>query len=263
MPVVTRTWEAAEIARSAVEARLTPTPRLQLGRKTIARYMNPSPDSVYPLEYAYALLGDLRGKTVLDYGCGSGENALLLAMRGARVIALDISADLIGLARRRLALHDLAGAAAFIVGSAHDVPLESGRIDVVFGMAILHHLDLDAAAREVLRVLKPGGRAIFKEPVRDSGMLRAARRLVPYRAADVSPYERPLALDELRRFASGFPCVRTRPFSLPFVNAVLASRRFDRWVPRAHEFDARLLARMPALSRYAGVYVLHAQKASG
>ena len=40
-------------------------------------------------------------------------------------------------------------------------------VDVVFGIAILHHLDLPQAAREVWRILKPGGRAIFQEPVRN------------------------------------------------------------------------------------------------
>jgi ubiquinone/menaquinone biosynthesis C-methylase UbiE len=42
----------------------------------------------------------------------------------------------------------------FIVGSAHDVPLPDESVDVVFGIAILHHLDLKLAARELRRVLR-------------------------------------------------------------------------------------------------------------
>jgi ubiquinone/menaquinone biosynthesis C-methylase UbiE len=77
------------------------------------------------------------------------------------VWALDISEDLIRLAQRRLAVNGRAGTAQFIVASAHELPFPDASIDVVFGIAILHHLDLKLVSREVLRVLRPGGRAIF------------------------------------------------------------------------------------------------------
>ena len=48
-----------------------------------------------------------------------------------------------------------------------------------------------------VRVLKPGGRAVFKEPVRASRLLRLARAFVPYRRSDVSPFERPLTLADV------------------------------------------------------------------
>src|SRR5947199_4121096 len=113
MPTTLQTWETAEVSRSSFEALHTPTARLVADEQNVARYLNPPLDTVYPLEYAYALLGDVRGRTVLDFGCGSGENTLLLARRGAKVIAVDISGDLIDLARRRLALNNLDGAADF------------------------------------------------------------------------------------------------------------------------------------------------------
>jgi ubiquinone/menaquinone biosynthesis C-methylase UbiE len=49
----------------------------------------------------------------------------------------------------------------YIIGSAHDVPLPDDSVDVVFGMAILHHLDLESSAREVKRVLRKGGAQSF------------------------------------------------------------------------------------------------------
>jgi len=75
-------WERAEIVRSDLEARHTPSHQLRMDETQIARYMSPSAESEFPLEYAYALLGDIRGRTVLDLGCGSGENSVLLARRG-------------------------------------------------------------------------------------------------------------------------------------------------------------------------------------
>ena len=84
-------WERAEIARSAVEATLTPDNELRVSKGTFARYAEPPADAAYPLEYAYHLLGDVSGKRVVDFGCGSGANTALLAGRGAYERANDIS----------------------------------------------------------------------------------------------------------------------------------------------------------------------------
>ena len=169
-------WERAEIERSAFEALHTPDTRLKSSAANLNRYVNPPLETVFPLEFAFALLGDVRGRRVLDFGCGSGENTLLLARRGARPVGVDISESLIRLARRRLAVNGLGGSAEFVVASAHELPLASESVDVVLGIAILHHVDLDAASAELHRVLKPGGRAIFQEPVRDSRVMRAMRQ---------------------------------------------------------------------------------------
>ena len=83
-----REWESAEIVRSDIEANLTKDVRLVADERQVRRYLDPPLDTPFPLEYAYALLGDVRGRTVLDFGCGSGQNSLLLARRGARVVGV-------------------------------------------------------------------------------------------------------------------------------------------------------------------------------
>jgi SAM-dependent methyltransferase len=253
-------WERAEIARSAFEATHTPEASLVADARNVARYLAPPPTTVYPLEYAYALVGDVRGLRVLDFGCGSGENCLLLAQRGARVIGVDISESLIAVARKRLRVNGLEGAAEFIAGSAHDLPVREGSVDLVLGIAILHHLDLDASAREVHRVLKPGGRAIFKEPVRDSRLIKAVRGAIPYRAPDVSPYERPLTSAELERFAARFRRHRSRAFSLPFVNLTEALPPLRRYIHGAYRLDGAILRRLPGLAPFSGIRVVELTK---
>lgn len=249
-------WERAEIARSSVEATLTPDNELRVSARTIARYAHPPGDTPYPLEYAYFLLGDVAGTRVVDFGCGSGANTALLAGRGAHVWGIDISEDLLRLGQRRLAISGRAGGATFIAGSAHDMPFPDNSIDVLFGIAILHHLDLDLVSKEVRRVLKPGGRAIFQEPVRNSAVLRFLRSLIPYRAPDISPYERPLTDAELERFAGGFSSWSVRPFGLPHVQVGPLLPIVKRYWQTLYAWDRRLLDRVPALARYASIRVI-------
>jgi SAM-dependent methyltransferase len=208
-------WERIEAKRSASEASRVDENRLKATESQVLRYLDPPLDTWHELEYCYALLGDARGKTVLEYGCGDGRNTLLLALRGAKVKALDISPDLIDVARKRLEVNNIEGDVEFIVGSAHDVPLPDESVDIVFGMAILHHLDLELSAKEVKRVLKKGGRAIFNEPVRNSRIVKFARKLVPYQSPDISPYERPLTDKELGVFGEGFSSCSSRGFTFP------------------------------------------------
>ena len=253
-------WEQAEISRSEFEAMHTPAARLVADELNVARYMNPPLDTAYSLEYAYALLGNAAGRTVLDYGCGSGENSVLLARRGAHVIGVDISTALLSLASRRLALDGRGHMAEFIAGSAHDLPLPDASVDVVFGIAVLHHLDLAKAAREVHRVLKPGGMAIFQEPVRDSAVLRAVRKLIPYRHPDVSPFERPLMTSELKTFAGRFTIASWRAFALPFVHLMQVVPAFSRCIHPSYGWDKQLLAAMPWLSRFCAIRVIALKK---
>src|SRR5262245_3959513 len=253
-------WERAEIVRSSVEADLTPDDALSVSRQTFARYASPPRDTAYPLEFAYHELGDVTGQRVVDFGCGSGANTALLTGRGAHVWGIDISEDLLRLGQRRLTVSGRAGGATFVAASAHDMPFPDDSIDVVFGIAILHHLDLDLVSREVRRVLKPGGRAIFQEPVRNSPLLRFVRKLIPYRAPDISPYERPLTDEELRRFASGFSRFSVRAFALPHVQVGQVLPVVKSYTKTLYASDRTLLHGLPWLAWYASIRVICLRK---
>lgn len=259
MPEIDR-WERAEVERSAVEARLTPDSSLRVSARTLARYERPPAETPYPLEYCYHLLGDVKGQRVIDFGCGSGGNTVLLANRGAQVWGIDISEDLLRIARRRMALADRQGGASFIAASAHQLPFPDDSIDVVFGMAILHHLNLKLVSREIHRVLRRGGRAIFKEPIRNSATLRFVRSLIPYRQPDVSPFERPLTDPEVTAFAEPFSACRRRAFQLPHVPLGESLPMIRRRVDPLYRWDHALLKSVPALSHFAGIRVIEVTK---
>ncbi|HEX5733582.1 MAG TPA: class I SAM-dependent methyltransferase [Blastocatellia bacterium] len=250
-------WERAEVERSAAEAARNSVRNLVIGETEVLRYLNPPADSYYPLEYSYHLLGDISGKTVLEYGCGDGANTVVLARRGAKVRALDISPDLIDVARQRLAANHIEGDVEFIVGSAHDLPIADNSVDVVFGIAILHHLDLALSAREVKRVLHAGGRAIFQEPMRNSKLIKFIRGLIPYQAPDLSPFERPLTDKELLAYADGLSINRSKGFMLPTTELAyfLAPLR-RRIIHTCHRLDTTIMRKFPALGFYATVRVI-------
>jgi SAM-dependent methyltransferase len=253
-------WEREEIERSARDA--AKAIQRDLRMYDVARYMAPPNDTVYALEYCYALLGDVSGKCVLDLGCGDGLNAVALAMRDATVIGCDISPELIDVAHQRVSVNctpEQAQRVDLRVGSAYTLPVEEKSIDIVLGIAILHHLDLAPAAREVQRVLRNGGRAIFLEPVRNSAVVRLVRRAIPYNTPDVSPGERPLTDAELERFVeiAGFATVRAQVFMLPTSNLLSVIPWLgEKTLHARHRWDARLLRRFPALRPFASLRVL-------
>jgi len=249
-------WEQAEIERSAVEATLMEGNDLHADEHNVARYLDPPADTCFALEYAFHLLGDVRGKVLVDLGCGSGENTILLTARGAQVLAIDISASLVALAKRRMEINGVTEGVSFFVGSAYDLPFADESVDVVFGAAILHHLDLQLTTREVQRVLRPGGRAIFLEPVRNSKVVRFIRRLIPYQAPDISPFERPLTKHEMDGFADGFREYHSKAFTLPYLCLGDLIPKVRDHLNTLRRWDHALLKYIPTLSYFASTLVV-------
>jgi ubiquinone/menaquinone biosynthesis C-methylase UbiE len=100
------------------------------------------------------------GMEVLELGCGTGYFTRELIATGAMVTAIDISPELLDIARSSLN----ASNARFIIENAHNTGFDDGSFDLVLGSSVLHHLDAFPAVKEIYRVLKPGGKMIFTEP---------------------------------------------------------------------------------------------------
>ncbi len=107
-------------------------------------------------------LGEVRGKAVLEIGCGDGDLAVTLAAEGARVAAIDISDEMLAAARQRAASADVT--VDFRRGAAQSIPFDDESFDVVVAMTILCFVpDARPVFREIARVMKPGGRLVIGE----------------------------------------------------------------------------------------------------
>lgn len=121
------------------------------------------------------LIGDVRGKSLLDIGCGDGELAVALSQRGARVTGVDASAQAIEAARRR-ALRDGADV-SFQVADARHLPFPASAFDAVTAVTVLCFIGKpEPVLRQAARVLRPGGRLVIGELGRWSAW--AARRRI-------------------------------------------------------------------------------------
>ena len=103
----------------------------------------------------------LPGQTVLDLGCGAGFDTLLAAQRAGplgKVIGVDMTPEMIDKARSNAESLELANV-AFILGEIEALPLPDASVDLVISNGVFNLcLDKPTVLREVIRVLKPGGR---------------------------------------------------------------------------------------------------------
>ena len=101
---------------------------------------------------------------VLEIGCGTGSTALRLAPFTRRMLATDVSAGMIAIARERLAAQPLPQL-GFAVADADAPVLGQGVYDVVLAFSVLHLVgDLDHALQLLVQALRPGGLLISKTP---------------------------------------------------------------------------------------------------
>jgi SAM-dependent methyltransferase len=197
----------------------------------------------------------LSGKRVLEFGSGAAAQAFFLADRGARVTGIDISPVAVEQGRRRAAEERLGDQIDFRVMDAERLDFPDRTFDLVCGSAVLHHLDLSLAYPEIARVLRPGGSAIFVEPLGHNPLINAYRRRTPaLRTVD----EHPLLVADLEQAREQFRAVDARYFHLSSLAAIpiRRRRRFRSIVATLERIDRALFRMAPGLRKHAWMVVL-------
>jgi SAM-dependent methyltransferase len=212
---------------------------------------------------------DLSGRSVLEYGCGTGDWGLLMADRGASVTFLDLSPVAVEVALRRAQASGVAARSHGVAWDATDLSrFPDGGFDVVFAAFALHHtLKHAGALAEIHRILRAGGTLLLAETYGNNNILNAAR--TGWRFLSREPAEQGEGIvigdAEIGSLSALFTDVAVEP-----VNFLAMAKRLFRGhftfgpvvhVVRALEAaDAFLLARFPGLRRYCGEVLVTAVK---
>jgi SAM-dependent methyltransferase len=115
-------------------------------------------------------LGDVQGRKVLDFGCGTGRISAWLVEGGAAVEGVDVTSEMVDAARVGVP------GASFRVVDGSTLPFEDGSFDVVVSVYVLQYYVAreESVFRELARVLRSGGRLVAIEQVTDRDIGRGA-----------------------------------------------------------------------------------------
>jgi SAM-dependent methyltransferase len=192
------------------------------------------------------------GMRVLELGCGTGYFTRELARSGADIVAIDVSPELLEIARANCSGRNV----RYEIQNASALSYPDAVFDSVVGSSVLHHLEIEEALREIHRVLKVGGTIYFTEPNMLNPQI-AVQKNVPWvkRKLGDSPDETAFFRWPLRRLLeqTGYRDVRIDPFD--FLHPKTP-------VPLVGRLDVlgRFLEHLPVISEFAGSLYIRAIK---
>jgi SAM-dependent methyltransferase len=145
------------------------------------------------IEHCVLRLNPQPGERILDLSTGTGWTSRVVARRGATVIGADIASELLDAARARAAAEKLS--IEYQLGDAEQLPFEDGTFDaVVSTVGVMFASRPEAAARELARVCRKGGRIALTTWVSDGNVLKMFQVMKRYmppppNPAPASPFE--------------------------------------------------------------------------
>ena len=194
------------------------------------------------------------GRTVLEIGCGTGMFTGHFAATGARIIAVDISPDLLAKAIDRRLPADRVSfeQRRFETLERTDAaiqPWAAAGFDAIIGSSVLHHLDIPVAIETSRRLLATGGRMVFAEPNLlnpQVWMERTFRTWFPYVSPDETAIVRWALKRQLER--AGFTNITITPFDwlhpatpASLIGVVSGAGRVVERIPGLREFAGSVL----------------------
>lgn len=240
-----------EIAKKVIDESLIPP--------NMAKYVD-------VLSSFVAARGNPENLHILDLGCGYGIMSVLLARRGVRVTAVDLSPKLVEVTRRLCETNGVADRVEAKVGSAEALELGDQSVDAVAGTKILHHVNVGITSREVFRVLKPGGIGVFWEPTYKNPLFDFMNRLtraIPNFPIAGTRYEHAISRGEIATMRDVFGNVNLYPGPFAFFShfAIVATRgNGGPMVDRCESIDGVIDKVMPFLRRFSFHQIIEVKK---
>ena len=211
----------------------------------------------------FGFLGSLEGKVILDLGCGYHPTPVYFALAGARMVyACDVSPNAVTYIDKLAAQNHVSDRVRCFVCAGEYLPLPDESVELIHGEAVLHHMQLPLASREIARVLKPGGKAGFKDPLGHNLLLEFARDHLSYRWKKAAKgTDRPLRIPDIEQFCQNFSRSDYEGFGFFSLPAVYLCENRNA-LPRrlADHADAYALPRLRRLQRYCRFVVTCVQK---
>lgn len=166
------------------------------------------------------LFENIKGAVALDYCCGNGEVAIAMAQRGAKkVFGIDISPVAIENATKLAESEGVGDRCEFRVMDAEHTAFPDATFDVIHEYGALHHLDLQAAFKELARILKPNGCVVCTEALRHNPLIHWYRKRTPQLRTNWE-VEHILGLPEIDSGTAFFERIEVRTFHLAALAAV-------------------------------------------
>ena len=185
-----------------------------------------------------ALMGDVRGKRLLDIGAGLGESSVYFALRGAEVTAVDLSPRMVDCAAALARLHgvEIKG----VVQSGEELTVPENYYDIVYTANTIHHVtDKAQFFQQIQRALKPGGRFFSFDPLTYNPVIKVYRRM----ATKVrTPNEEPLTFADAALARKYFSDVAHREFWILTLALFLKYYIVDRVHPNSDRYWKRIFS---------------------
>lgn len=197
-------------------------------------------------------MGDLKGKRVLEVGCGLGEASVYFAKQGAIVTASDISSGMLDVTQKLAQLHGVK-LQTVQVSAQNLKALPDQSYDYIYAANLLHHVNIEQFVSELKTKLKPGGSCLFWDPIHYNPVIQVYRGMATQvRTED----EHPLKVKDLRFIKSQFGEVESRFFWYSALAIFLKFFLIDRIHPNQSRYWKKIIDDAPKIGGI--LSVLHA-----
>jgi SAM-dependent methyltransferase len=160
------------------------------------------------MRYITKCLGDIRGKKILDLGCGLGEASVYFSLKGAKVTALDLSPGMLKLTSKLAKINNTKLKTHLASAENFNMPINQ-KFDIIYAGNCLHHSNIPQTLNKIMTHLKREGTFVSWDPIQYNPLINVYRKIAKkVRTID----EHPLTKKDIQFIKNKFQKVTTKYF---------------------------------------------------